>query len=118
MEHGKAAFVERDSSVVDYGNTSSVQAIYKIENQTGPVFEGYMEITPMLIENATTVKEGFTGVISHDGTHAYIKEHIEGVVIADIIGPDTMLIYALYQQDNHGNNDPGITRAELTRVKT
>lgn len=113
----KAVFAERDSATTDYGNLSNVQATYVIQNQTGPVFEGYMEIQPVLTKNSTVEREGFTGVISDDGTRAFIKEHIEGIEIVDLTGPDTMTVYALLHQDPHGKIDPGITRAEFAREK-
>lgn len=113
----KIVYIERDSSTQDYGNiTMNETAIdrYVIESQNGPIFEGYKEF---LSPDDNEVKnEGLTGVISDDRIHAYIKDHTEGIIIADITSPDTMTAYLLFGKDPQGRESAGVVRIELVRV--
>ena len=115
----KTVFAERDSDTTNYTNaTMNETAInkYVIKSQNGQFFEGYKEISP-IIANKSVEKEGFTGVISDDMTHAYIKQHINGFSIVDITSPDTMTVYNLFEQDPHGVKDNGIVRVKLVKVE-
>ena len=114
----KTVFAERDSDTTDYTNvTMNETAInsYVIESQNGVFFEGYKEISPTISDKSIVI-EGFTGVISDDMSHAYIKQHNNGFSIVDIKSPDTLTVYNLFEKDPHGVDDDGIVRIELVRT--
>lgn len=116
----KFVSIERDSSTSEYAKqifNENDKDQYVIERQNGTLFEGYKEYSVFDINQSDIVKEGFSGVITDDGKHAYINEHVDGFSIADINGPDSMVVYLLSETDAHGNTSQGIIRTEVKRVQ-
>lgn len=116
----KFVSIERDSSTSDYAKTVFNKTDidhYVIERQNGTLFEGYKEYSVFDVNRTDIVKEGLSGVITDDGKHAYINEHVDGFSIVDIHGPDMMVVYLLSETDAHGNSSQGVVRTEVARVK-
>ncbi|MDD1723978.1 MAG: hypothetical protein LUQ07_02480 [Methanospirillum sp.] len=110
---------ERDSETSDYKesffNETDISR-YVIETQTDQIFEGYKEVEPKSLTNHSVEHEGFTGVITDDGMHAYIQQHEEGITIVDIKGTDSLTLYNLVELDLHGDDNAGASRISLVRV--
>ncbi|HOJ97659.1 MAG TPA: hypothetical protein PK024_12575 [Methanospirillum sp.] len=85
-----------------------------IETQNGYIFEGYKEYLSR--SNDKVVKEGFSGVISEDLRHLYLIDHIEGVSIGELLGPDTASVYTLAATNSTGADDSGVMKVRIVKV--
>jgi len=79
-----------------------------IEKQKGRVFSG----KKIYVANKKEITEHFSGVISIDNKKVYIAEHIDGLIIGDIVSKNKMAIY--YIEDGE---DAIVIINVLNRVK-
>ncbi len=82
---------------------------FEIIEQVGHTFHG---VKTWGMPDGTTHKESFSGVVSADGTHVYIAEHEDGLIMGDLISDTDMALYYL----EHGDA-PKAMFYELKRVK-
>ena len=77
-----------------YMSNPEPKAKWTIVDQQENHFHGERVYTRSKIDGAE-IKEGFSGVISDDGTRVYIVDHVDDIVIGDIVSGDEMVLYIL-----------------------
>jgi hypothetical protein len=59
-------------------------------------------------------EEGFSGVMSADGKRLYVADHVDGLSIGEVIGPDEFVLYYL---ESGLADSPMAMRSTFTRKK-
>ncbi len=99
-----------------YLENSDPVAKWTIVEQKGKHFHGERTITRKKIDGeGTSIKEGFSGVISSDNRKLYIVDHEEDIVIGEMLSDTEMVLYILGK--THKDNEPRAGYVTLRKVK-
>lgn len=86
-----------------------------IKEQQGRFFYGERSYTKKSVKPAKVLTEGFSGVISRDGTRLYLVDHDEDILLGEILADGSIELIMLNDGDKNHHSKIGLL--ELERAK-
>ncbi|MDG4474735.1 hypothetical protein [Thiovibrio frasassiensis] len=88
---------------------------WTIKEQQGRFFSGERSYTKKATKPAKSVTEGFSGVISRDGTRLYLVDHDEDILLGEILPDGSIELIMINDGDKNQHSKIGLL--ELERAK-